>query len=353
MDIAAKQSNWEKFKEADIGEESYASTVFFGSNILYIDRLLILEGWFLEEFEKGKLEPQVPSDQRLKIFQVGQMDSLSKIMIMIESMFVTIGVFKNDKKRLSAKLQEYTPSDVWNVVKDILDGRFSIDDYWKVMGFPELQKLGLNPQETSFLKKMFNEVLKEFAEKIKWLATFYERHSRLYNKFKHGLSIRFGYEKHLSKIQGPEHLLIAFDFKPPRKARRKTIVPVRRISSVSQPKVIVSKSDDSVWEEYSKAMSYTRQVVLFMIKNNLVRLQNCNEKFTPYDFNTEGKREQLHFPDTLTDDEVKGLKPILQNFKRETLYREVKVPDYGTLDEEFTLIEVMQRLTNEDIVEVE
>ena len=352
MDIATKQSKWEQFKAADIGEESYASMVFFGSNILYIDRLLVLEGKFLEDFEKGKLEPQIPPDQRLKIVQVGQMDALSKIMIMIESMFVTIGAFCNDKKKLSTKLQEYTTSDVWNVVNDILSRRFSIVDYWKIMGFPKLQKLGLKPQELSLLKKMLNEVLKEFAEKIKWLAKFYERHSRLYNKFKHALSVRFGYEKRIPQIQGPQHLLIAFDFKSPKPTRRKTVIPVNRTSSVSQPRVIVSKSDDSVWYEYSKAMSYTREVVLFMIKNNLVRLQNCNETFIPYNFDMEGRKKLLQFPNTLTDDEIKDLKPILLNLEKETLYREVKVPDYGTLNEA-TLIKVLQRLTNEDVVEVE
>lgn len=214
MDIATKQSMWEQFKAADIGEESYASMVFLGSNIFYVDRLLILEGKFLEDFEKAKLEPQFPPDQRLKIVQVGQMDALSKIMVMIESMFVTIGVFWNDKKKLSTKLQEYTTSDIWNVVDNILNGRFSIVDYWRIMGFPKLQKSGLKPQELGLLKKMLNEVLREFAEKIKWLAKFYERHSRLYNKFKHGLSVRFGYEKRIPQIQGPLYLLIAFDFTP-------------------------------------------------------------------------------------------------------------------------------------------
>jgi len=42
------------------------------------------------------------------------------------------------------------------------------------MGFPELQKLDLNAQESSLLKKMLDEVLKEYDEKIKWLATFYD-----------------------------------------------------------------------------------------------------------------------------------------------------------------------------------
>jgi hypothetical protein len=38
--------------------------------------------------------------------------------------------------------------------------------------------------------------------------------------------------------------------------------------------------------------------------------------------------------------------------EKETLYREVKVPDYGTLDKA-TFIEVLKQLSIDDVVEVE
>ncbi len=89
-----------------------------------------------------------------------------------------------------------------------------------------------------------------------------------------------------------------------------------------------------------------------MAKNNMVRLQNCNENFVPYDFNTEGEKELLHFPNTLTDQEIRYLEPIVQKLDKETLYIEDKVPDYGTLDS-VTITEVIHRLVSEDVVEVE
>lgn len=348
MKIATKEGMWEQFKVDEMGEESYSSMIFFGHNIFFMDRLLILEGVFLDELERGIREPQVRPDERLKIVQVGQMDALSKIMIMMESMFITIGVFKEDKRELASKLREYEGSDVWNVVNDILDGRFSIADYWKIMGFPKLSKLGLTPQESTLVEKMLNGVLEEYSETIMWLATFYEQHHRLYNKFKHGLSVKFGYRS--LNIGGPRYSLMAFD--KLRIGRRRTVIPVHRATSLSLPSVIVSKSDDSVWHKYSKAMSYTRRVVVFLAKNNMVRLQNCNEDFIPYDYDTEGNRELLHFPKTLTDDEIKGLEPILSKLEIETFYHEDKVPDYGTLDD-LTGMKVARRLTNEDVVEIE
>jgi len=353
MDMATKQMKWKQFKVTDLGEESYVSMVFFASNILYIDRLLILEGVFLDDFEKGKLEPQIPPDQRLKIVQAGQMDALSKIMIMMESMFVTIGTFKNDKKKLSLKLQEYRPQYVWKVVNDILDEKFSIADYWKIMGFPDTKKLGLIPLKASLVEKMLNEIVKEYVEMIRWLATFYEQHSRLYTKFKHGLSIRFGYKKQIPEIGGPKELLMAFDSRHLNRTNRRTIIPIRTSATGSKPSIIVSKTDDSVWEKYSKAMSYTRKAILFIVKNNMVRLQNCNEKFIPYDFDTEGKKESLHFPATLNDDEVRDLKPILLKLEKVTYYKEDKLPDYG-IHNNVILSDVLQRLENEeDVVEVE
>lgn len=351
MNIATKRMKWRQFKATDMGEESYASMVFFASNILYMDRLLILEGVFLENFEKGELEPQIPPDQRLKIVQAGQMDALSKIMMMMESMFVTIGAFRDDEKKLFLKLQEYGPQDVWKVVNGILNGKFSIADYWKIMSFPDIKKLGLTLLGTRLIEKMLNAILEEFAKTLKWLATFYEQHSRLSDKFKHGLAVRFGYEKQIAEIKGPQELLMAFDYKPLR--RRKTVNPIRRSATISQPRIIVSKSDDSVWEKYSKAMSYTRKVVLFLVKNNMVRLQNCNEDFIPYDFDTEGNKESLHFPATLTDNDIRNLKPILLKLEKATYYKEDKVPDYGLLNKTI-LSKVLQRLDNEeDVVEVE
>ncbi|MDH5390492.1 MAG: hypothetical protein OEX10_04990 [Candidatus Bathyarchaeota archaeon] len=43
----------------------------------------------------------------------------------------------------------------------------------------------------------------------------------------------------------------------------------------------------------------------------------------------------------------------LEKLEKETLYEEVKVPDYGPLNEEPAFIEVLQRLTSEDVIEVE
>lgn len=353
MNIVTKQMKWEQFKATDMGRESYASMVFFASNILYIDRLLILEGVFLEDFEKGKIEPQIPPNQRLKIVQAGQMDALSKIMMMMESMFITIGAFKDDKKELYMKLQEYRPQDVWKVVHDILNGKFKIADYWKITGFPDTNKLGLVSMETSLVEKMLNEILREFIKKIRWLAMFYEKHSRLYNKFKHGLSVRFGYRKQVPGIEGPQELLMAFDHKPLKSVNRKTVIPIRTSAIISHPRIIVSKSDNSVWKQYSKAMNYTRKAVLFIVKNNMVRLQNCNENFIPYDFNIEGKKESLDFPPTLTKDEVRDLKPILSKLEKITYYEEDRVPDYG-IPNKTVLGKVLQRLKNgEDVVEVE
>jgi len=350
MDIATKKRKWEHFKASHMGEESYASMVFFASNILYIDRLLILEGLFLENFQKGELEPQIPPDQRLKIVQAGQMDALSKIMMMMESMFITIGAFQDDKKKLALKLQEYGPQDVWKVVNGILNGKFSIADYWKIMGFPDIKKLGLTPPGTRLIEKMLNDILEEFATTLRWLATFYEQHSRLSDKFKHGLAVRFGYKKRIAEIKGPQELLMAFNNKPLRK--RKTVNPIRRSDTISLPRIIVSKSDNSVWEKYSKAMSYTRKVVLFIVKNNMVKLQNCNEDFIPYDFDTEGNRESLHFSATLTENDIRNLKRILLKLEKATYYKEDKVLDYGFLNK-ITLGKVLQRLDEEDVVEVE
>jgi len=351
MDVATKQMKWKQFKASDMGEESYASMVFFASNILYMDRLLILEGLFLENLEKGELESQIPPDQRLKIVQAGQMDALSKIMMMMESMFVTIGAFQDDKKKLASKLQEYGPQDVWEVVNGILNDKFSIADYWKIMGFPDTKKLGLTPLGTRLIEKMLSAVLEEFAKTLRWLATFYEQHSRLSDKFKHGLAVRFGYKKQIAEIEGPQELLMAFDDKPLRK--RKTVNPIRRSATVSLPRIIVSKSDSSAWEKYSKAMSYTRKVVLFIVKNNMVRLQNCNADFIPYDFDTEGNKESMHFPATLTENDVRHLKRILLKLEKATYYKEDKVLDYGLLNKTI-LGEVLQRLgSEEDVVEVE
>jgi len=351
MDLVSKQTKWKQFKVNDMGEESYAAMVFFASNILYIKSLLILEGAFLEDFEKGKLEPQIPSDQRLKIVQTGQMDALSKIMMMIESMFVTIGTFKDDKRKFSQQLSEYSTKDVWKVVNDILNGRFSITDLWRIMGFPDTTNLGLSSVEISLVEKMLNGILNEYAETITWLATFYEQHSRLFDKFKHGLVIRFGYEKQIAEIEGPNELLMAFDQKP--LGNRRTVIPIRRLTKTSQPRIIVSTSDTSVWEKYSKAMSYTRRIVLFIIKNNMVRLQNCNDIFIPFDFDIEGNKESLHFPATMAENDIKKLKPIISKLEKVTYYKEDKVRDYGLLNK-IILSQVLQRLnTGEDVVEVE
>lgn len=349
MNTETKQRKWKQFKSGDMGDESYASMIFFGNNILFMDRLLLLEGAFLAELERGMRGPEIPPHQRLKIVQVGQMDALSKIMIMMESMFVTIDVFRDDKKKLAKKLREYKQNVVWKVVNEILDGQFSTTDYWKIMGFPEPQKLGLAAQELALIKKMLDGVLEEFAETIVWLATFYEQHSRLYNNFKHGLSIRFGYRRSVGETGAPRSLIIAFD--KPSQGKKRTIIPVHRPMPIPQP-IIVSKSDNSVWDRYSKAMSYTRRVVLFLAKNNMVRLQNCGENFIPYDYDVEGIREYLHFPKTLTDDEIKRLEPILLELEKQTLFLEDKVLDYGTLDG-ITSMNVARRLTNEDVVRVE
>jgi hypothetical protein len=132
MNIKTKKTNYPAFIKAQLGEDSYKALVFFGENILFMDRLLILKGVVLDEFEKKLRKPQVPENQRQKIGQIGQLDTLASIMMMVEGLFVLIHSFRTDPKDVYKNLQKYSKNEYWPEINGLINHTITPSDFWKV-----------------------------------------------------------------------------------------------------------------------------------------------------------------------------------------------------------------------------
>jgi hypothetical protein len=317
MRLEEKREKAPYFIANELGWASYVSMELFRFNVQIMISVVELEGILLKKLENNEIKHTMSEEQLIRVKQFILLDSLSKIMIIIEGLLVLCSALSRvSRKNISSKMMRYTQEQIDAFIKRFKRGKASI---WRIAGFPNLGMLqrncGLDDEERKLLWKLFTDSCLVLKKALNDIIDFYQNNRVLYQKFKHGLTIISGYKLAMQPATTniPSSFLCALDHRL--QEPQSTCV---KVTDDTAPQfqwfntISILPYWEATFKKYSAIMSDIRKFVNHIVNNHLLWAENCGEDYFPIEKQVDGKlAPTIYTTESLSQEFIKKLEPVI------------------------------------------
>jgi len=174
-------------KSEKFGLDTLSTLFIFRQNSIDTLNTIGFMGDFIQKMDDRKIFPSNLSEsQIIHIKQHLTLDVISKLLVIMEGLFVLMHSLDEGYSQVSKNMLNYPPPSIWTIIKNIKSDSYSWES---VLSFLPSEKFDLSLQEIADLQGMYDHsinVVKNFMLKI---VSFYEQFNIVYNKSKHWLSL--------------------------------------------------------------------------------------------------------------------------------------------------------------------
>lgn len=139
MKIEEKERKALDFISSEFTWASYTSLQMFLFNVQIMISVIKLEGIMLKKLEDGEIKHTMSKEELLKIKHFILLDSLAKIMMIIEGLLVLCSVLSDrsaTKRDIPYRMMRYTQQQIDAFIERFKRDKISL---WRIAGFPELK----------------------------------------------------------------------------------------------------------------------------------------------------------------------------------------------------------------------
>jgi len=325
-----KQVSDEFIKSHRFTSATFGVLIIFRENVARMINLIELHKIFLDRIEAGNVKHSFPDEELIKIKHLILMDSLSKIMIVIESLLNLFDCFSRfPYQDIPRQMVRYPIVRINGFVKRFQERKISL---WRIAGFPKVKSLvcncGLARNEAELIHSIFKDSCEQMRKTLGDIIGFYQSNKILYGKSKHGLIFMPGFSFSGSAAQeAPKSFLIAFD-----KLGEKPSILCFEGREIA-PEGLEWFNTYSLlpcWENtfkrYSEILSLTKRTCDYVINNHLLWALNCGEDYLPMKRNPDGEQViEIHISKELSGEDNRRFSAICQKVAKNTHFREPKL----------------------------
>jgi hypothetical protein len=179
----------------------------------------------VRHFELVVGQVDMPQDalEREELRNLLQLDVISKLMMLIETIYALSDALSANKYDVPKKLTYYGPRIVSRVQEMLKASNQRNAILSKILALPSPAELTSVHGEVAALTKLSDATCQTFAERLTAWAVFYDNHSIIYNKLKHGLSLTTAH--HVKDDSGVERKDFSLSFAYDRVGGRRRMWP--------------------------------------------------------------------------------------------------------------------------------
>jgi hypothetical protein len=276
--LEEKRKNFNHFmrsKEFTLTTFSYLSLL--SHNIGFISKLVRLHGLFYSRLEND--DQSVLSDESARAMKhFIHLDALSKVMMMLETLFGLALALLGEYKDVPRKMMVYDQKRIDGLVRKLMQDTLTTEEIWRIIGFPSLDRLHLSPVERETISKILVKSASDVREFLRRLAQFYVDHKSAYNRFKHGFSIIAGFESSDDQVG----LAMVFDRKRRLQGRFFRVTEGIRLEGFDWFNVINLVPDSQqAFNYYQEIADLAASMYLHIARNHLDYAYNLGEDYFP------------------------------------------------------------------------
>jgi len=315
VEKAEKKTRSREFIKAKVTEATFTVLALFNRNAGNLLNAIRLEKILLDKLDKEEIDHGLSNDFLLEAKHFLLMDSLAKIMMLIEGLIVLIESISNPKKgypKVAEEMAYYRPGHIWRVIESLRAGKL---DGAKIAGLPKLDRLLISDLERRALEPFFKESSRTFIKLLSVIANFYECNSIVYNKFKHGLSLIAGMTLKNPQQQSVASVMVALD-------RRET---APRCTSREMPERLMPPEvgwfntmcyvpfGNLALDKYGEIVNILFELISYLTNNHMFLAANCDEDYFPIRMMPNGNYvPSLLLEHDLSSEEKNLLEPIIR-----------------------------------------
>jgi len=295
MNLQEKREKALDFVTNEFTWASYASLQLFSFNVQNMIHLIELAGIVIKKIENGEIRHTMSDDQLLRMKHLILLDSLAKLMMIIEGVLALCSVLSDPsarKRDVAHRMMWYAQGQIDAFIERFKRNRVSI---WKIAGFPDLAKLQENCRLTNNERRLIWELFQDscgiIKKALKEIVDFYQNNRVIYGKFKHGLTLVLGFKvESQSGDDIPSTVSLALDHR----SREPPSICVRAVGQLPFKykwfnTISILPYWKATFEKYSGIMSDIRKMVTHIANNHLLWAENCGEDYFPLERQTDGK----------------------------------------------------------------
>ncbi len=282
MLIKEKKIKFKEFLKSEYSLTSFYYIQLFGRSFKLCTELVVLDGVLIKFLDEGKIKHNYDEDNLLAVKHMIFLSALSKIMILIESFLCISDSLISDFKNIPEKMLKYRQKTIDKFIDKVKKGRLTIDDIWRIYGFPDTENLSLKDKEKAIVKEILTHSAEHIITFYKKIVKFYDNHRIPYNKFKHGLSIITG----LKSLKEDYPLIAAIDryrfedikkFKGSYISSKKMFFPDLEWFNL----ISLVPYGDETFKEYNDILSDLKRLVTSLVDNHFIRGVNLGTNYLP------------------------------------------------------------------------
>lgn len=285
MNVEEKRKFYKDFIRSEMfTSATYGVLIVFRDNIARMINLIELHGILLKRIESGDIKHNFPEKELTKIKQLILVDSLSKTMILIESLLNLLNCLaKFAYKEIPRKMIRYKLNRILGFIERFQKNKISI---WKVAGFPKIEFLknncGLTKEEGKFIDDILNDSCEAIKHAIDDIIKFYQANRIHYGKFKHGLLFMPGLSLSKKNQETPNSFFISFDRlgrKPVQLCFEGRKIYPEGLEWFNTYGVLQYSKE--TFRRYSVVLGQIKSLSEHIINNHLLWASNCGQDYLP------------------------------------------------------------------------
>jgi hypothetical protein len=215
-----------------------------------------------------------------------QLDVISKLMMLIETIYALSDALSANKYDVPKKMSFYGHRIVSRVQKMLKTSNQLNASLNRILALPNPKDLTTLDQEIATLTKLSEATCQLFVERLTAWAVFYDNHSVVYNKLKHGLSLTTAH--HVKDETGVEKKDFSLSFAYDRVGSRERVWPPNSLLVSGQALEdiwfdtinIVPFSDDNLIL-YENLASEIDEWAGYIVDNQMTWAENCGKVYLP------------------------------------------------------------------------
>lgn len=313
----------------DFGIDTLSTLFIFRQNAIDMLNTIGFMGDFIQKMDDKEIFPSsLGESQIIHIKQHLTLDVISKLLMIIEGLFVLTHSLNDGYSYVSKNMLNYPPPSPWDVIKNIKSNSYS---WMSILSLLTPEKFDLSSEEKSDLQTVYDHTINVVKSSFLKLISFYEQFNIVYNKSKHGLSLEPGGFMAGEVNRDLFHSsLSALDHRTENK-----MPPNYQIAKITE-------SSDKTWFNVESRINFNPKLFTeigntvndleilcnYIVDNHLTHANNCGENYLPI-LKNKDNQFSVNFITTLPV--IHNRDKILENLNRKIL------PDMVTSDIELSM----------------
>lgn len=285
-----KLAQRDEYVNSVFGKDTFHTLFTFRHNSLGFLSTVGFIGNLIEKIDDKKIFPTKLSDSELiEIKQYLTIEVISKIIVIIEGLFVLTHSLSIDYKTTTNNMINYSNKLIWQIIDNFKQKKY---DYEKIFALPLMDELPLTNDEKISLMEIYKKSSEGIHEIFEEFVKFYEKYNILYNKNKHGFTLVPGAFLKNSEVKFENSSLSAFDHKDKEEHMPPMFHPVT-----------IQKDSDITWFNVESRINFNKKtfgeigmminqleiICATIVDNHLNLANNCGQNYLPVHENEPGK----------------------------------------------------------------